>query len=599
MNKTQNITLNNIDELEAEMKVCLKYFETWRESTLKRKNLDKDWEKGCVSGQTFNNLRIQIAGFFQYARYILNEDNSVDFVPFLYSNQSSLESHFSQMRAKGADTPQKYIAAAVCNNSIDVKKGLTSNKCYNEAADENEQQVPFVAMEKSLETKIIQRQKGIADMIVALKSRDFNKCNNLNLKVMDGKSYCLYLLENKKYEKTTRDDEKYVKAFQLVFNKINCKKIHTNFLVYLLANTNIEDCAVAAHGSGSPSASWFQRVLSIDNLQDIQLFNTACQRIVANILVLFRRTCFVSERNKFSSLWYLVFDAIDRGGMFGDSGPFSCLPPLLKSNQTGLYWMVEKLVQIVEGWIYESREEEINTSTQNIQITSLTQKDLELRNQEVNGFFGYAIAMVIKKYDNKLRRAQYIVDEKEMAKLSLICAYLRDMRILHKQALLNKEYMETCYSNIDKMNNHGGLSLVSPHYFDFAIFLVSSIRLEVTEEKILERKNKSYVMAVNIILEKKRALLRSKFDKCLREDMAKKYSSIEQQTRDAIFEDIIKKTVRSIFNCVMKTVIENKTGRYAEGSTKDSHRSSIRHKYANTQMKTDGKRADEAIKKEK
>ena len=81
--------------------------------------------------------------------------------------------------------------------------------------------------------------------------------------------------------------------------------------------------------------------------------------------------------------------------------------------------------------------------------------------------------------------------------------------------------------------------------------------------------------------------------------MATKCISIEQQTRDAIFEDIMKKTVRSIFNCVMKTVRENKTGRYAEGSTKDSHRSSLQHKYANEQMKTDGKRAEEAIKKRK
>ena len=284
--------------------------------------------------------------------------------------------------------------------------------------------------------------------------------------------------------------------------------------------------------------------------------------------------------------------------MFGDNGSFSCLPPSLKSNQIGLYWMVEKLVQIVEGWTCESREEENDTSTQNIQITSLNQKDLELRNQGVNGFFGYAIAMIIQKYDNKLRRAQHTDDAKEMAKLRLICACLRDMRTSHKQALLNKECMETCYSNIDKMNNHGGLSLVSPHYFEFVISLVSLIRLEVAEEKMLERKNNSYIVAVNIIFDK-RTLLQSELDKRLGEDMATKCDSIEQQTRDAMFEDIVKKTVRSMFNCVMKTVRENKTDRHVEGSTKDSQRSSTRHKCAHPQMKTDGKRADEAIKKRK
>ena len=49
--------------------------------------------------------------------------------------------------------------------------------------------------------------------------------------------------------------------------------------------------------------------------------------------------------------------------------------------------MVEKLVQIVEGWTHESREEENGTITQNFQIASLSQKDLELRSQEASGFF--------------------------------------------------------------------------------------------------------------------------------------------------------------------------------------------------------------------
>ena len=211
--------------------------------------------------------------------------------------------------------------------------------------------------------------------------------------------------------------------------------------------------------------------------------------------------------------------------------------------------------------------------------------------------------MLIQKYDEKMKYSQYVDDEQEKAKLCAIIVYLRDMRILHKDALLDIDYMATCYSDTDQMNNRGGMSLVSQHYFKFAVFLISLIREEVTEEKILKRGSASYTLAIENIFAK-REVLQTQFDNCHLQsaavgDIKTEIESIEQQQRDEIFDDMVKKTLRSIFKCVMKKVRENTTSHYASGATKDAHRATLRHKYANDQMKTDGKRADEAIKKRK
>ena len=98
MNKGQSITKDNIDQLEAEMKMNLKYFKDWiisahnQKGTERYKNKKENWTECCIDKKTYNNLRIQICGFFFYARKILEYDERVKYIPFLFSNTSSLES---------------------------------------------------------------------------------------------------------------------------------------------------------------------------------------------------------------------------------------------------------------------------------------------------------------------------------------------------------------------------------------------------------------------------------------------------------------------------------------------------------------------------
>ena len=68
MNKSKNITRENVDEMEANSKEYLTYFENWHKAQLARKQValrgDDSYKKQFLSPQTYNNLRIIILGFF-------------------------------------------------------------------------------------------------------------------------------------------------------------------------------------------------------------------------------------------------------------------------------------------------------------------------------------------------------------------------------------------------------------------------------------------------------------------------------------------------------------------------------------------------------
>ncbi|GFH57354.1 hypothetical protein CTEN210_13830 [Chaetoceros tenuissimus] len=160
MNKGQSITRENIDELEVEMKSNLEYFRDWilsaygqKGTEMYRDRMDK-WTECSIDKKTYNNLRIQICGFFFFAKKLLQHDKRVKYIPFLFSNTSSLESFFSQIRARNADTPQKYCAAV---SALESKKTMDAlkqqqNRMYEGTVDENEIQVATFGFDESVQS---------------------------------------------------------------------------------------------------------------------------------------------------------------------------------------------------------------------------------------------------------------------------------------------------------------------------------------------------------------------------------------------------------------------------------------------------------------
>ena len=61
---------------------------------------------------------------FQFARLMLHSPNGPKYVPFLFSITSSIEAHFSQMRASGADTARSYQISIGVQTITSTKKNL-------------------------------------------------------------------------------------------------------------------------------------------------------------------------------------------------------------------------------------------------------------------------------------------------------------------------------------------------------------------------------------------------------------------------------------------------------------------------------------------
>ena len=67
--------------------------------------------------------------------------------------------------------------------------------------------------------------------------------------------------------------------------------------------------------------------------------------------------------------------------------------------------------------------------------------------------------------------------------------YLLEMRFQHKDTVNDLNYSSKCYSTYDKLNNNGGLTLISPRYYDFYSKLMSKIRGLTDHSKLLDERN--------------------------------------------------------------------------------------------------------------
>ena len=89
-------------------------------------------------------------------------------------------------------------------------------------------------------------------------------------------------------------------------------------------------------------------------------------------------------------------------------------------------------------------------------------------------FFCWSIKSLFDIYIEKKKSSEWskIVENDQIN----ILKDLKRMRVLHKDALLNSEYIDNVYSFNDQLCNKRGLTLVSTKYYDFADSIMKQIR---------------------------------------------------------------------------------------------------------------------------
>lgn len=90
--------------------------------------------------------------------------------------------------------------------------------------------------------------------------------------------------------------------------------------------------------------------------------------------------------------------------MFGKDGPFNCLPAYLKSNQMGLYMVLEKLVKLLEGWICEGTKKLMKSGNDG-SGSQTTNHSLDDRNRKIVHFVGFALSSTITYYSKLEKEA--------------------------------------------------------------------------------------------------------------------------------------------------------------------------------------------------
>lgn len=109
------------------------------------------------------------------------------------------------------------------------------------------------------------------------------------------------------------------------------------------------------------------------------------------------------------------------------------------------------------------------------------------RNSKITNFIGFAVYSLIRRYGS-LEQKAHMNEEKDLEKeYNEIGTYLRRMRILHQDALLNVDYLKHKYSPHEQIFNHGGRTLILPEFFRFAEILTSLCDQELSMSKIPEQ----------------------------------------------------------------------------------------------------------------
>jgi hypothetical protein len=141
------------------------------------------------------------------------------------------------------------------------------------------------------------------------------------------------------------------------------------------------------------------------------------------------------------------------------------------------------------------------------------------------------------------------------------------MKIRHWEALGNEDYMRDCYAPSDAMRNLGGLTLISPMYFEFGLKLMSVIRTLISKKVVKSNKNVCISHAEDALDNDES--LKQQFLQC---DVI---SLVSDDERLKIYKQIWKKAIHARAGVEIRKVNEDTTSRYAKGATNLAFRTEL------------------------
>ena len=182
------------------------------------------------------------------------------------------------MRSRKADGPQSYMAGLASIETLKTSKSMkqSTNGMYKGGVLDDESQLASNAFEKSSNNSYRHRQHMVK-MWLENSTNTRNTFVTNKPCVMDHTFYqqC-NLVSNSKKNATVF--QSITKSFKTIEDDVMGVTIKTDFLSYLLQQTDIEDSAIASCSSGSSTELWFKTLFSIKDQTGLALLDDSCQK---------------------------------------------------------------------------------------------------------------------------------------------------------------------------------------------------------------------------------------------------------------------------------------------------------------------------------
>jgi hypothetical protein len=177
-------------------------------------------------------------------------------------------------------------------------------------------------------------------------------------------------------------------------------------------------------------------------------------------------------------------------------------------------------------------------------LTTSTPGQAEVNeSSEVNNFVGWAISSLLQKWRNNTDKGKTTKKE-VLADHIVVC--LECMRIMHQDAIEDQHYSTQLYSADIKIRNQGGLALVSPPFFHWAMQLLSMIRAAFTEEALKKNASNCMQMAFDDVTLKMNQQ-KGSFHEVMKMHLdLKKLDKTQTATEEAI-EAVRQKVIKKVF----------------------------------------------------
>jgi hypothetical protein len=185
---------------------------------------------------------------------------------------------------------------------------------------------------------------------------------------------------------------------------------------------------------------------------------------------------------------------------------------------------------------------------------------------EVNSFFGWAISDIHQTLVDELNETEFDVEESVVqARLD----FVGRMRYFDHQAAQNKTYHEECYDGIYRLQNCGGLTLVSPQYFEFGKSLMQVIvnSLGMKHFNII---GSEAVKKLHVYIEKNVESLTRQFLEC-----DKSFTAISRKEKAEILDRLVEKTCNAQQSIIVKARSAESTKRGGSNYAGLAHRAEM------------------------